>query len=89
MPKPHEDLDAFIGELKLAAEADVSAVTEAEPLTAEETDRLFGLKFSEGYSGRIHEWPSAANGLESAGRRATTEEEKKQRKVYPADDGKR
>jgi hypothetical protein len=73
------ELDDFINGLPKVAQE--TSTTDAE------MDSLLGLKISEGpqYSGspREQDWPAAATGLESAGRRATPEEEAAQKKVHP------
>lgn len=75
------ELEDFINGLpKVAAE---TTTTDAE------MDTMLGLKISEDgpqYSGSpgAQDWPSAASGMESAGRRATPEEERDQKKVHPA-----
>lgn len=74
MPEP-KDLEDFIAGNKVAAVA-------PGPYSDLELDQLLGLKMSEGYSGPgDHEMPEAASGMESAGRRATPEEEKKQKQL--------
>lgn len=72
------ELDDFINGLPKVAQE--TQTTDAE------MDTLLGLKISEGpqYSGSPgeQEWPASATGLESAGRRATPEEERDQKKVH-------
>lgn len=70
----NKDLEDFIAGNKVAAAE--------EGYSDAELDALLGLKSAEGYTGTgERDWPSAASGRESAGRRATPEEEKKQREL--------
>jgi hypothetical protein len=75
-----KELDDFINGLP--------KVSQETTTTDAEMDALLGLKISEGpqYSGSPGEqdWPTSATGLEAAGRRATPEEERDQKKVHPA-----
>lgn len=63
-------------------------VSQETSTTDAEMDTLLGIKISEGprYSGSPgeQEMPQAASGLEAAGRRATPEEERDQKKIHPA-----
>lgn len=71
-----DDLDKFLAANKTAS----------SDITNPEIDAMLGLKISEGpeYQGPdAHEFPPEATGLEAAGRKATPEEEKKQRTIYP------